>query len=156
LGTYHKEELAEKAEEDKFIYVFERKSQLKFKEDKKPSLPENEISYRQLIPLIQDKKRLVLRYSLFFNLVAVAGIVIIGFTPHTEYPASILPMFIPFFLYWLVLTTFGYSPIKSYRFWTKLEKHIEKFVIDKGSDKTDLPVINYEEIHRKVMEENKK
>lgn len=145
-------------DEDVFIYVFERNSHLIFEANKAPSFPEAEISYKEILNILREKKSLILRYSLFMNLISVGSIIfilaVVG--AHAEYPLVILPAFIPIFLYWITLTTLGYSPIKSYRFWTELENYIQAFETNFLSDKGKIPKLNYEEIHRQILEENKK
>lgn len=144
-GDDYRERRDEKNREDKFIYVFETRRNLKIFQNTAPTFPEKGTNARKILSILSMKKQLILNYSLFMNLVALIVYAIFGWL-------SKLPMVvIPLFFYFLVLTTWGFAPIKSYRFWSKLEKLIQNTV--PAEELVSKPIIDYEKIHQEILEE---
>ncbi|AYG00462.1 hypothetical protein [Lactococcus allomyrinae] len=143
--------------EDNFIYVFEKRSNLKLSGNFL-SKSDEKMDYNNVLTCVQNKKKLILHYSLYLNLRMLVIIFIVFFlysvSPYNQVQGNVMTVVISLCMYPFIFRIFAYSPIKSYQFWKSLESSLERFISSKKIT-PNKSMINYEEIHKKVEEEMK-
>lgn len=147
----YQDKVEEKKDEDKFIYLHLAKSDLEILGAGRPTFPADKVSYFKLYNSVQLKKDLIIRYSIWDNLKITALMIVFIIPGFFTSQFSSATIFISMMVWCIVLRSFGYSAIKSYRFWTKLEQHLEKYGKPDELKYSTTLKLDYEKIHEEVV-----